>query len=70
MIVSPPAFFFFGFFRAVPEAHGGSWARGRTGAVAAGLITATAMRDPSLAYDLHHSSGQRQILNPQRETRD
>ena len=26
--------------------------------------TATAMRDPSLIWDLHHSSGQRWILNP------
>ena len=32
--------------------------------------TATATRDPSHVYDLHHSSGQRQILNPLREARD
>ena len=27
-------------------------------------ITATATRDPSCLFDLHHSSWQRQILNP------
>ena len=32
--------------------------------------TATAMQDPSHIYDLHHSSRQRQILNPLSEARD
>ena len=32
--------------------------------------TATAMPDPSLVYDLHHSSQQSRILNPQSEVRD
>ena len=32
--------------------------------------TATAMPDPSHVCDLHHSSEQHQILNPQREARD
>ena len=32
--------------------------------------TVTATRDPSLVCDLHHSSQQRQILNPQSEARD
>ena len=32
--------------------------------------TATAMTDPSCVYDLHHSSRQRQILNPLSEDRD
>ena len=32
--------------------------------------TATAMWDPSLICDLHHSSQQHWILNPLRETRD
>ena len=32
--------------------------------------TATAMRDPSRIYSLHHSSWQRQIFNPQSEVRD
>ena len=32
--------------------------------------TATAMRDPSHVFDLHHSSWQRRILNPLSEARD
>ena len=32
--------------------------------------TATAMQDPSFVRDPHHSSWQRQILNPLREGRD
>ena len=32
--------------------------------------TATATQDPSCAYDLHHSSWQRQILNPLSKVRD
>ena len=32
--------------------------------------TATAMRDPSLICDLHHSSLQHQIFNPLGEARD
>ena len=32
--------------------------------------TATAMLDPSQVCNLHHSSGQHQILNPLREARD
>ena len=48
-------FFFFFLFRAKLEAYGSSHARGRIGAVAASL---------------HHSSQQRQILNPLSETRD
>ena len=32
--------------------------------------TATATSDPSRVYDLHHSSWQRQILNPPSEARD
>ena len=34
------------------------------------LATATATTDPSHIYDLHHSSRQRQILNPLSEDRD
>ena len=40
-------FFFFGFFRAIPEAYGGSQAGHQIGATAAGLPTATATSDPS-----------------------
>ena len=66
-----PFFFFFFFFRAAPSAYGGSQARGRIGAVAAGLChTATATPDLSHICDLHHSSWQRQILNPLRKARD
>ena len=32
--------------------------------------TAIAIQDPSCIYDLHHSSWQRQILNPLSEVRD
>ena len=45
----------FFFFRTTPAAYGGAQARGQVGAAAAGL---------------HHSSWQRQILNPLREARD
>ena len=48
-------FFFFGLFRATPAACGSSQARGSIRAVAS---------------DLHHSSGQCQILIPLREARD
>ena len=48
-------FFFFGLFRAAPEAHGYSQARGPIEAVAACL---------------HHSSQQCRILNPLSEARD
>ena len=47
--------FFFFFFRAAPAAYGNFQARGQIGATAA---------------NLHHSSGQPQILNPLSETRD
>ena len=53
---------FFCLFRASPRAYGGSQARGRSGAVV--------MPDPSHICDLHHSSQQRQILNPLSEARD
>ena len=33
-------------------------------------ITATVTQDPSLIFDLHHSSQQRWILNPLTEARD
>ena len=33
-------------------------------------ITATAMPDPTCVFDLHHSSWQRQILNPLSKARD
>ena len=57
-------FILFCFFRVESEAYGGSQARGPIRA------TATATEDPSHIYDLHHSSRQRQILNPQSEARN
>ena len=51
-------------------AYGGSQAKGRIGAVATGLHHNTATPDPSRVCDLHHSSGQCQILNPLSEARD
>ena len=56
-------FCLFCFFRAAPEAYGGSQARGRIGAVALAYTTATATRDLSLICNLHHSSQQCQIQN-------
>ena len=60
-------FFFFSF----QDLICGIWkfARGRLRAVAAGYTTATATQDQSLICDPHHSSRQRQILNPLSEAR-
>ena len=57
-------FFFLCLFRAAPEAYGGSQARGLIG------VTATATWDPSLVCELHHNSGQHQILNPLSKAKD
>ena len=51
-------------------AHGGSQARGLIRAVASSLARNRATPDRSHVCDLHHSSQQRQILNPLREARD
>ena len=58
-------FFFFCIFRAVPAACGGSQARGRTGATAAGLhhSHSNAGSEPCLS-PTPHSSQQRRTLNP------
>ena len=61
-------FFFFLIFRATPTAHGGSQASPELWLPAS--TTATAVWDPSNICNLHHSSRQRQILNPLREYRD
>ena len=55
-------FFFFLLFRTVSVAYGSSQARGRNGAVAASLPTATVTRDPSCVCDLHRNS--RHQLHP------
>ena len=60
-------FFLGGVGGAAPKAYGSSQARGLNGAVA---TTATATQDLRRVCDLHHSSRQRQILNPLSEARD
>ena len=63
--------FFFCLFRAEPEAYGSSQARGWIRTPATGLHHShTARPDPSRICDLHHSSGQRRMLNPLSELRD
>ena len=51
-------------------AYGSSQARGVIRATAEAYATATAMPDLSRVCNLHHSSWQRQILNPLSEARD
>ena len=63
-------FFFFFFFFSAVSTYGKSLARGWIGAAAPGFATATATPDLSLACDLHHSSWQCRILNPQNKARD
>ena len=58
----------FFFFTAALTAYGCSQARGRIGALA--CTTDTAMPDPNLICDLHHSSWQCWILNPLSKARD
>ena len=63
--------YYYYFFRAALEAYGSSQARGGIGAAAAGLATATATTwDLGLICNLHHSSWQHWIPNPQSEARD
>ena len=63
-------FVFLLFLWAAPAAYGGSQARGRIGAVAAGLYHSHSNADLSHVCDLHHSSRQRQIINPLSKGRD
>ena len=63
-------FFFFGLFRAIPTAYGGSQARGQIEAVAAGLRHSHSNVDLSLVCDLRHSSWQLWIFNPLSKARD
>ena len=62
--------FFFLLFMAAPTAYGNSQARGRIELQLLACTTATAMRDLSRVWDLHHGSWQRWILNPLSEARD
>ena len=57
-------------FRAAAVAHGGSQARGRIRAAAAGLYPSHSNTDPSHVCDLQHSLWQHRILNPLSEARD
>ena len=61
--------FCFCLFRAAPAAQGGSQARGRIRAAAAGLHHSPSNTGSNLVCDLH-SSRQHRILNPLSETRD
>ena len=63
-------FCLFAFSMAARAAYGGSQARGRIGAVAAAYTRATATRDPSCVFDLHHRSWQCRIFNPLSKARD
>ena len=62
-------FVYLSFSRATPAAYGGSQARGRIGALAAGLCHSHSKPDLSHVCDLH-SSWQRQIIDPLTEARD
>ena len=56
--------YLFVFFMAAQAAYGSFQARGRIGAAAASLCTATATQDLRCICDLHHSSHLSWILNP------
>ena len=64
------AFWLFVFSRAAPLAYGGSQARGLIEAVASGLRQSHSSAGSELHLNLHHSSRQRQILNPLNKARD
>ena len=64
-------YFIFAFFRAAPTAYGNSQAGAQSELQLLVYTTATAtLWDLSHVCDLHHSSQQRQILNPLSEARD
>ena len=65
----PFIYLFILLFRAVLVACGSSQARGQIGATLLAYTTAIATWDQSHVLDLHHSSRQRQILNPLSEVR-
>ena len=58
------------FFRAAPAAYGGSQARDESELQLPAYTPVTETRDLSHVCDLHHSSGQRRILNTRTEARD
>ena len=61
---------FFAFSRADPTAYGGSRLGVESELLLPAYARATTMRDPSLVFDLHHSSRQHGILNPLSEAGD
>ena len=63
-------FFFFLLFRAPPAAYGGSQTGVESELQLPAYATAAATSDLSRVCDLHHSSWQRQILNPLNEIGD
>ena len=63
-------FLFFFFLRAASTAYGGSQARDPIGATAASLRQSRNNARSSRVCNLHHSSQQRQILNPLNKGRD
>ena len=63
-------FFYCSFFRATPTTYEGSRTRVKWELQTLAYTTATAKQDPRRVFDLHHSSRQRQILNPLSEARD
>ena len=65
------SFFLIYFFMVAPAAYGISQARNPESELQLpATVTATAIRDPSLVCDLHHSSRQHWILNPLSGARD
>ena len=63
------SFFFFLLFRAALVAYGSLQARGRIGGSCQSKPQPQQPGDQSHVYDLHHSSRQHQVLNPQIEAR-
>ena len=63
-------FVLFLLFRPAPGAYGSSQARDQIGAAAASLHYSHGNRGSEPCLDPHHSSRQRQILNPLSEARD
>ena len=64
MVIAFIYFLYFLLFMVTAAAYGSSQARGRIGAIAAGLHHSCSNADLSHVCDLHSSSWQHQILNP------
>ena len=68
--INSSSFFFFFPFRATPAAYGSSQTRVESELQLPAYTTTTVTPAPSCLCDLHHSSWQRQILNPLSKARD